>query len=101
MDECIYIAKKMKQLEENGDVKVVYADLESTHGLCIEKNEQYLIVINSKLNYESQVATAWHEAKHICSHIGCSHKNKIEIEKEAIDFSKQMMNNLELCRNAW
>ncbi|EDS78296.1 putative transcriptional regulator [Clostridium botulinum C str. Eklund] len=102
MDECISVAKKVHQLESTGELSIVYKDLDNINGLCIEKNNQYLIVINSNLNYEKQLETAWHEAKHICSHVCCS--NKENIEKEAIEFSKKIIQHpevIELCRNAW
>lgn len=103
MDECILIAKKMRQLEENGELRVVYADLDNVEGWCTEKNSQYIIVLNSKLSYEKQLETVWHEAKHICSHVGCLNKKEVA-EREAIKFSKTISQHpelLELCRNAW
>ncbi|WP_129596671.1 ImmA/IrrE family metallo-endopeptidase [Anaerophilus nitritogenes] len=102
MDEYIIIAKKIHQLETNGELRVIYRDLDNVNGVCYEKNNQYIIIINSKLNYEKQLETVWHEAKHICSHIGCVKKNT-NYEKEAIDFSKNVLKHPEIiqwCKTA-
>jgi len=93
-EEVYKVFKHIKGLEEEGTLTIKFEDLDVVCGMVYAaRNGKYLMIINSRLSYEKQVRTAWHEAKHIYSHVHTQGDVKI-FEEEAIEFSNFAFNLL-------
>ncbi|RKI45553.1 ImmA/IrrE family metallo-endopeptidase [Clostridium paraputrificum] len=95
MEEIVKIAKKIKQLEECGELRIVYQYSLGANALVMTNSDKYCIVVDPNLSWEQQVKSIWHEAKHIYSHLNktCS----IECaETEAVEFSNLAVKNYHL-----
>ncbi len=83
MDELL---KRASTMLECGELRVVLEEFDTNfEGVTIENNGQNIIVLNSKLSYETQQKKFLHEIKHL-SHIKtniCIH----DCENEAIEYS--------------
>lgn len=104
--EHIYeVACYMRRLEEDHTVRIIFESLDSIYGMFYKgHNGKFLMIINKNINYEKQLETIWHEAKHIYSHVNAPGDIQV-FEKEAINFGKDAIKYgneiLELCRSAW
>lgn len=91
MDEILRVAKKIKELEECGEIRLVYRDDIGANAFVMSNLDKYVIVVNSSLSYEQQIKEIWHEAKHICSHLNTDYSLN-EAEAEADSFADRAIN---------
>lgn len=86
IDELLKMANTML---ECGELRVILEEFDTNfEGTTIENNGQNIIVLNSKLSYETQQKKFLHEVKHL-SHI----KSDIPVqicENEAIEYSNNV-----------
>lgn len=95
MDEIIQIGMKIKQLEEFGELRIVYMENIGAKALVMSNTERFCIAIDPSLSYEQQVKEIWHEAKHIYSHLNKTCPVHIA-EKEAEEFSDMAVKHPEV-----
>lgn len=83
MDELL---KRASTMLECGELRVVLDEFDTNfEGTTIENNGQNIIVLNSKLSYETQQKKFLHEIKHL-SHIKTDMCIQ-DCENEAIEYS--------------
>jgi uncharacterized Fe-S center protein len=83
------LLKSVKTMLECGELRVVIEDFDTNfEGTTIENNGQNVIVLNSKLSYETQQKKFLHEIKHL-SHIK-SDMCVQDCENEAIEYSNDV-----------
>lgn len=91
-EEVFEVYRYIKGLEDERVLSIQYEDLDNVYGMVYAaRNGKYLMIINSRLSYEKQLRTAWHEAKHIYSHVHREGDVKI-FEEEAVQFSNFAFN---------
>jgi len=83
LDEILKMANTML---ECGELRVILDEFDTNfEGVTIENNGQNIIILNSRLSYETQQKKFLHEVKHL-SHIKSGRCIKT-CEKEAIEYS--------------
>lgn len=95
MDEIFKVAKKIKQLEACGDLRVVYANGIGANAFVMVNTDKFAIVIDPSLSYEQQLKEILHEAKHICSHLNTDY-SVYDAECEAENFSDYAINHIDI-----
>lgn len=86
MDEIIQIGLKLKQLEEFGELRIVYMENIGAKAFVMSNTDRFCIAVDPCLSYEQQIKEIWHEAKHICSHLNRACSVHVA-EREAEEFS--------------
>lgn len=78
-----------------GELQIKYVDMDTTFtGSLIEKNGQYVIILNSRLSAEYNLKKLLHEIKHL-KHIRTK-MNKHYCEDEANDFENYLVDYAQL-----
>lgn len=95
MEELIQIAKKLKQLELCGELRIVYREHIGAKAIAMTNTDKFVIVVDPSLCYEQQVKEVWHEAKHICSHLN-TNCSVYEAEREAECFADKAVKHPEV-----
>lgn len=96
MEEIKQIALKLKELEECGELRVVYSNAIVSNAMVMTNTENFVILINPSLSYEQQIIEIWHEAKHIYSHLNNKKCNVAYAEYDAECFINNVISKPEL-----
>lgn len=96
-EETIKIALKIKELEECGELRVVYESNIGANAFVMNNGLNFVIVIDPALSWEQQVRELWHEAKHIYSHMRKHNINREKAELEADEFADKAVSNNIIC----
>lgn len=96
--EGVYMGEELKyavMLIHCGELRIKYVDIDTTFtGSLIEKNNQYLILLNSRLSAEYNLKKLLHEVKHI-RHIN-TNIDKDLCENEAKEFENYPVDHSQL-----
>lgn len=89
-----YMAKKMKQLEDVGELRISYSS-DIPDGICMYNSDQFALVLNPNQCWEQQIKIMLHEMKHICSHLNNDeYSGNVDLaEKEANEFMNTSINS--------
>ena len=96
MEELKKIILKIKELEDCGELRLVYSELVGSNAIVMTNCDKFVIVINPALSYEQQMREIWHEAKHICCHLNNLNCNVGLAEYEAEQFVNAIFSKPEI-----
>lgn len=96
MEELKKIILKIKELEDCGELRLVYSESFGSNAIVMANCDKFVIVMNPTLSYEQQMREIWHEAKHICCHLNNWNYNVALAEYEAEQFVNKIISKPEL-----
>jgi len=95
LEELKKIILKIKELEDCGELRLVYSESVGSNAIVMTNCDKFVIVMNPTLSYEQQMREIWHEAKHICCHLNNSNYNVAFAEYETDQFINKIISKPE------